>query len=197
MSLLSLAPNVYGVVAAILVIGYALYRAALPKPIPGIPYHKASANSILGDLPRLLAHQREHHTIMDWMAQQGSELKAPIYQLFLAPFGKPRVFVTDHRENIDILTRRTKEFDRSKFFQDLFVGTLPHNHVVQRTNDKFRASRRLIADTMSTTFLNTVSVLKRTDVDDGLIRPIGSSSTYICICAQSCGLVDYQGSVCG
>lgn len=27
------------------------YRAILPKPIPGIPYNKASASRILGDAP--------------------------------------------------------------------------------------------------------------------------------------------------
>lgn len=49
MSSLFYSPTTYGVLGAVLVLLYAVYRAALPKPIPGIPYHEASANSVLGD----------------------------------------------------------------------------------------------------------------------------------------------------
>lgn len=36
--------------AVVLAVGFALYRAALPKPIPGIPYNAESAKNILGKL---------------------------------------------------------------------------------------------------------------------------------------------------
>lgn len=36
--------------AIVLAVGFALYRAALPKPIPGIPYNAESAKRILGKL---------------------------------------------------------------------------------------------------------------------------------------------------
>lgn len=36
--------------AVVLAVGFALYRAALPKPIPGIPYNVESAKNILGEL---------------------------------------------------------------------------------------------------------------------------------------------------
>lgn len=136
---------------------YMVYRAALPKPIAGIPYHKHSATHILGDALAMIKHKQRHGTVFDWMTQQAVELKSPIFQLFLKPFSKPAVFITDPREARDILLRRTKDFDRSQFFKDVFGGTVPDNHVIQPTNDKFRQGRRLLADTMATPFLNRVA----------------------------------------
>lgn len=156
-------PSTYAVLAGVLGVLYALYRAALPKPIPGIPYHKASANNVLGDIPQMVRFRRGTgsgpRTVVDWFALQGKELNAPVYQIFLAPFGfgKPTVCITDPREAQDILLRRSKEFDRSKFFKSAFSGSIPNHHIVQDTNDKFRAGRRLVADTMTTPFLNAVS----------------------------------------
>jgi len=47
-----LAPSTLGLANFLLfVIGICLYRAFLPKPIPGIPYNKASAGRLLGDAP--------------------------------------------------------------------------------------------------------------------------------------------------
>lgn len=37
------------VVLGLVAVATAIYRAMLPKPIPGIPYRKASAKRILGD----------------------------------------------------------------------------------------------------------------------------------------------------
>lgn len=108
-------PTTYAVLAAVLILGYAAYRAALPRPIPGIPYHEKSAKSVLGDVPRMLRHKQKFGTVYDWTTSQGAEFKSPIYQLFLNPFTKPAVFVTDPREAHDVLLRRAKEFDRSQF----------------------------------------------------------------------------------
>ncbi|KAK7977179.1 hypothetical protein PG988_004669 [Apiospora saccharicola] len=142
---------------ALLISTYVVYCALLPKPIPGIPYHHASAARILGDAPAMVYHAQKHGTVFDWMAKQADELNSPIFQLFLKPFSRPSVFITDPREAQDILLHRTKEFDRSQFFQDVFGGTVPHCHVIQPTNDKFRKGRRLLADTMATPFLHNVA----------------------------------------
>lgn len=108
-------PTTYAVLTAVLILGYAAYRAALPKPIPGIPYHEKSAKSVLGDAPPMVRHQQEFGTVFDWMTSQGGELNSPIFQLFLKPFSRPAVFLTDPREAQDVLLRRAKEFDRSQF----------------------------------------------------------------------------------
>ncbi|KAI0124990.1 cytochrome P450 [Xylariales sp. AK1849] len=147
----------YAALGVVIFAVYVVYRAALPRPIAGIPYHKNSTTRILGDAPAMVRHIQRCGTVFDWMTEQAVELNSPIYQLFLRPFSKPAVFVTDPREAQDILLRRAKDFDRSQFFRDVFGGTVPHNHVIQPTNDKFRQGRRLLADTMATPFLNSVA----------------------------------------
>lgn len=107
----------YGVLGAVIVLLYALYRAALPKPIPGIPYHEASINRVLGDAPAMLKHKQKYSTVFDWMTAQTVALDSPVVQLFLKPFSPPAVVITDPRESQDILLRRAKDFDRSAFFK--------------------------------------------------------------------------------
>ncbi|KAK2614765.1 hypothetical protein N8I77_001567 [Diaporthe amygdali] len=143
-----MSPVTCAVLPFVLFFVYTLYRAALPKPIPGIPYHKASATRILGDAPAMVEHKRKHATTFDWMTAQGEKLNSPIVQLFLKPFSQPTVFITDPREAQDMVLRRAKDFDRSVFFY------VPNHHLVQPTNEKFRQGRRLLADTMATGFLN-------------------------------------------
>lgn len=52
------------------------------------------------------------------------------------------------------MARRTREFDRAKFFSDLFIALAPNNQVCLPTNDMWHSNRRLMADTMSPTFLS-------------------------------------------
>ena len=141
---------------AVLILCYLLYRAALPRPIPGIPYHKASANSILGDIPAMMKHTNKTGQVFDWMVAQCVELNSPIVQVFVRPLGRPFVVMADFRENQDVLMRRMGEFDRSDFFGDLFTGVIPDHHIVMKTTEKFKQQRRLLADTMSPTFLHEV-----------------------------------------
>jgi hypothetical protein len=35
---------------------YAAYRAALPRPLPDIPYNRDAAHKLLGDVPEMLAY---------------------------------------------------------------------------------------------------------------------------------------------
>lgn len=161
MAALLYSPWAYAALAVVLGVLYAVYRAALPKPIPGIPYHKASAAHVLGDIPSLIKFTSSKdpgsHTFAEWFAEQSENLNSPIFQLFLDPFGQPTVCITDPRESLDILLRRPREFDRSNFFKQAFSGSIPKHHIVQSTNDKFRAGRRLVADTMTTPFLHGVA----------------------------------------
>lgn len=145
-------------VAFVAVLAYLLYRAALPKPIPGIPYHKSSAQSIWGDVPAIRAFSKTTgRSGSEWIIAQAKELDSPIFQIFILPFQSPRVFITDHREGYDIMQRRTKEFDRSTTFGAIFRGTMDHNHILLPTGDRWRAQRRLLSDTMTPGFLNTIA----------------------------------------
>ena len=135
---------------------YLAYRAALPRPIPGIAYHKSAANSLFGDIPRMLRHLTAHKALTTWFPLQSIQLNSPIVQLFIRPFGRPMVFLADWRESQDILTHR-KEFDRSTYFGDVLGGMLPKAFITMQTDDTYWHQRRLIANTMSPSFLNQVS----------------------------------------
>jgi hypothetical protein len=51
-------------VLGVLLVGlYAAYRAALPKPIPGIPYNKDAAHKLLGDVPEMMDYVKRTQRI--------------------------------------------------------------------------------------------------------------------------------------
>lgn len=144
-------------VAAIILAVCALYRAALPKPIPGIPYHAASSRRLLGNVPAMIAYMKKSEgTFITYVTDLMDSLDSPIIQVFIRPFSRPLVILADFRETHDILTRR-KEFDRSDVVGDLFLGVAPNHHIRQKTNDAWKAQRRLIQDLMTPTFLHNVA----------------------------------------
>ena len=150
-------PTVALIASVGIIAAYILYRAAFPKPIPGIPYNKEATKRLFGDIPSFTKWQIERPELFSWMAAQCNALNSPVIQLFMRPLGgRPWVILTDFREAQDIMSRRTKEFDRSEFFGDLFTGLLPHHHVHMPTGNEWRKHRRLVADTMSPSFLNDV-----------------------------------------
>ena len=92
----------------ILAVVYYLYRAALPKPIPGIPYNEASAKRILGDAPEAIEAQTTTGNTFSYILGQQLKHNVPVIQLFLRPFGKPFVILSDFRETQDICVRRSR-----------------------------------------------------------------------------------------
>ena len=85
------------IIGTVLTICYLLYRSALPRPILGIPYNKASARSILGDMPAMMKHTKQTSQVFDWMVGQCVALNSPIVQVFVRPLGRPFVVVADFR----------------------------------------------------------------------------------------------------
>ncbi|KAF2226092.1 cytochrome P450 [Elsinoe ampelina] len=154
-----IAPSTYLGAAVVAVLLGLLYYATLPKPIPGIPYNKKHANRLFGVVPDLIRHVSKTNTLVDFLTAQGQELDTPIFQTFFGPFVKPAVMMTDYRENYDILTKRAPEFDRSKIFEDFFSGLAPDHHIHMPTNARWKAQRKLLADTMSATFLHNVAAV--------------------------------------
>ena len=77
---------------------YLVYRALLPKPIPGKPCDERFANSILGDIPDLLRWQLKHQEVFPCMVEKCRRLKSPIMQVFARVGGKPWVVMVDARE---------------------------------------------------------------------------------------------------
>jgi len=146
------------IIAAVLVAAYAGYRAALPKPLPGIPYNQAAAGKLFGDVPELMGYVMRTKRIFCWLTSLTTRHQSAIVQAFVTPFGLPWVVVTDPFESQDILLRRTKEFDRSGFFGDLIGGILPEQHIqFLSTDSRFKNNRNLINHLMAPAFINQVS----------------------------------------
>ncbi|KAK4549630.1 hypothetical protein LTR36_004931 [Oleoguttula mirabilis] len=152
-------PSTLAFAASLLLLaGYLLYRATIPKPIPGgIPYVAASAVRAFGDVPDAIKHHAKTGEMIAFLATKCVELNSPIVQVFLRPFSKPWVVIADSQESQDIMARRTREFDRSDYFGDLLKATIPHHQVWMRTGEQWRSNRRLMADTMAPQFLQNVA----------------------------------------
>jgi hypothetical protein len=140
---------VCGVVSLVL-----CYRWALPKPIPDIPYNKEALKSIFGDASSMVEATKKTQEMFAWMMEQNVKQDSPIVQLFIRPCSKPWVVITDFREAQDIMVRRTKEFDRSKFFRDVSGAISPKSHFCMPTNSDFRQHRKWLQGTMGIGFLH-------------------------------------------
>lgn len=99
---------IFGLVASI---AYGLFRLAAPKPIPGIPHYPDIG--IFGDVPKLKKYNKENQELYRFLTEACSNLGSPIVQLFVRPFGRPWVIVSDQDVAHDVLMRRSpSEFDR-------------------------------------------------------------------------------------
>ena len=156
----AIAPSLtIGVPALLLGVSLALlYRAAKPKPIPGIPYNVASAQNLLGDVSYMKAHIKDSEgTFITYIVQLMQTLNTPIVQVFIRPFSKPLVVMGDFHEAHDILIHRHKDFDRSDSLGDLVKGLAPDHHIHLKTNDAWKRQRRLVQDLMTPSFLHKVA----------------------------------------
>jgi hypothetical protein len=150
-------PNALAIVFVLIGSLYLLYWAALPKPIPGIPYNQVSAKRLAGDIPEFI---KEKDGLRFWMRDQFIVHNSPVVQIFVAPFKRPWVLVSDFRESQDMTMRRTKEFDRSGLTYDSFGALAPTSYICMRTDQPlFRHNRALLKDLMTTSFLHQVSIV--------------------------------------
>ncbi|OAQ71843.1 cytochrome P450 monooxygenase [Purpureocillium lilacinum] len=148
-----LLPYVLGswIIVALLAV---LYRAALPKPLPGIPYNQESVGRIFGDLKDM----RKAKYRRQWIWSQPRQHGAPLSQAFLFPFRRPTVIVSDYRTAVDICSRRIKEFDRGTRNRECVGVTAPNFHFTMESRDpRFRMHREILRDLMSPWFLNEVA----------------------------------------
>lgn len=150
--------SVSGIVLGVALVAYLLYRAALPKPLPGIPYNEASSRRLFGDIPAMLSHIKdEDGTFISYIENTLNKLQAPLVQVFIQPMSKPLLVLADFREARDILIRRTKEFDRSTSSGDLVRGLGPKHHIQLKSTPAWRSQRRLIQDLMTPDFINNIA----------------------------------------
>ncbi|KAL2274435.1 hypothetical protein FJTKL_03196 [Diaporthe vaccinii] len=137
-----------------------VYRAALPKPIPGIPHRSEGARHVLGDIPAMLEATTKGSDVthVQWIQRLVRELDSPLIQVLTGPFSRPTVVLADFREAQDVLMRRREEWDRSDVLADLFGGLIPDHHSLHKTSDPtWKARRRLLQDLMSRPFLHDVA----------------------------------------
>lgn len=134
-----------------------LYRLALPRPIPGIPYNEASARKLLGDVPGMTSHiKNEEGTFITYIIESMKTLNAPLMQVFIRPLSSPLLILADFREAHDILIHR-RDFDRSPSLGDLVKGLTPDHHIHLQTNAAWKTQRRLVQDLMTPSFLHNVA----------------------------------------
>lgn len=145
------------IVAVLGTLLYGLYQWLLPKPLPSIPYNKAAAKNLFGDIPNLVKEVSKTGDFADYIRKQSKKHNSPIAQLFMQPFGKPTLVVCDFKEAQDVLLHRGKEFDRSSFVGELFDGAGADHHISKQTGPEWKARRKLLQDLMSPSFLNSVA----------------------------------------
>lgn len=91
-----------------------------------------------------------------WFLEQAHRHGSAIMQIFLGPFAKPAILISDFWEVNDILMYREADFKRGKKV-DVFSGILPHAHPAMETFDpRFKSTRDLVRDVMTPSFLHSV-----------------------------------------
>ena len=154
-----MAVNPSVVVAALLLLGlvYLSVQKAYPRPLPGIPYNRSAAKRLVGDIAEIGEHVKRGSSFRNWFLEQASKHNSPITQVFLGPFEKAGVIISDYREVNDILSHRDGvDFKRGKKVE-AFRGLLPHAFPAMETFDaRFKSSRDLARDLMAPSILHTV-----------------------------------------
>jgi hypothetical protein len=134
-----------------------LYRLALPRPIPGIPYNEAFARKLLGDVSSMTSHiKNADDTFITYIMESMKTLNAPLIQVFIWPLSSSLLILVDFREAKDILIHR-KDFDRSPSLGDLVKGLTLDHHIHLQTNAAWKTQRRLVQDLMTPSFLHNVA----------------------------------------
>ncbi|KAG7291434.1 hypothetical protein NEMBOFW57_001453 [Staphylotrichum longicolle] len=149
----------------LLILGYLLVQRAYPRPLAGIPYNRDAARRLTGDLPEVAAFGKRGGSFRLWFLEQATRHGSAITQVFLCPFLRPAIIVSDYREVHDILSHRDGvDFKRGKKV-DAFRGILPHAFPAMETFDPlFKPSRDLARDLMTPSILNSVNAPRIHDV---------------------------------
>ncbi|KAK7948805.1 cytochrome P450 [Apiospora aurea] len=127
-----------------LVLVFTARRRLYPKPFPGIPYNKVSANRIAGDLPELIPvikATNEYSTSMFAISTQ--RLRLPLAQ--------------DPREIEDILVRRGREFDRAPMSIKTLKNFFPYSFMGKYNTPEVKEQKRIWADAFGADFLRKVA----------------------------------------
>ncbi|KAI8627167.1 cytochrome P450, partial [Xylariaceae sp. FL1651] len=137
---------------------YLAYLWALPRPIPGIPYDESARKSLLGNVPEIVSILRKTGRTRPFFTAHIQRHQSALTQVWMGPLEKPSLILADFREAHDILTRRTREFDRGHRTAASFGGVVPNHHISMASTDpRFKGNKELVRDLMSPNFLHEVS----------------------------------------
>ncbi|KAL4899956.1 hypothetical protein BDW74DRAFT_183271 [Aspergillus multicolor] len=141
----------YTVIFSAGVISYLLYRFLRPSPIPSIPYSPCSALSILGDIPSIHSHLAANpvNTFTTYATSLLRTLHSPLIQVFPHPFRPATLVLGDYAAAYELSVHRTREFDRSPTVGSMLSGFIPEHHILLRTDERWKAQRRLILGALS------------------------------------------------
>ncbi|KAK8128198.1 hypothetical protein PG984_009306 [Apiospora sp. TS-2023a] len=142
--------------AVLSVVLYVVYLRLLPRPLPGIPYHKHSAQRLFGDLPDYVASYRKHGEFYQYRHESVKRLGFPMYQFFMTPLSRPLIVLENPREVEDICLRRNREFDRAPLTSNILGTVMPHSSIVKKTGAAWRAQRKPWLGVMAPDFLRRV-----------------------------------------
>lgn len=135
-----------------------LFRKLYPKPYPGIPYNKKSANRITGDIPDLIPLLKATNEFSDPLFTVTTrKLGTPIAQFLFPGIRNPFIVLEDPREIEDILMRRNKEFDVAPMAVEMYGPMFPNAMVAQYSTPELKAQKRLWADAVKIEFLRAAA----------------------------------------
>lgn len=138
---------------------FILYRLALPRPFPNIPYNAASAKRIMGDLPEFEKRQKRGLTPKSLWSSIASEAGSPIAQSFMMPFTRPWIIVADYGEVKDLLLRRARDLGRGSINNQTWSGLVPEHFIAMEEHDaRYKGVRSLVQDLMTPKFIHSVSL---------------------------------------
>ncbi|EAU36731.1 predicted protein [Aspergillus terreus NIH2624] len=136
---------------------YKFSLLCLPTPFHDIPHNEGTTRTIFGDLASMLSEVSKSNDIFTWLLRQTQKANSPLYQVFIRPFGRPSILLSDYWEATDIVLHRSREFDRTPYTADVFSGVLPNHHIHMPTGPEWKAHRRLLQDLMTPNFLNNTA----------------------------------------
>ncbi|KAH8888497.1 cytochrome P450 [Thozetella sp. PMI_491] len=135
-----------------------VYLRALPRPIPGIPHNPTARTKLFGDLPDMQRSGRQGMTPTTWFANLSQKYNSPLVQIFIAPFFRPVLILSDFQETYDIITKKDRHFDRSRTTREAFAGIMPNHHMSMLKSDpRYKGNLQLANGVMAPGFLNTVA----------------------------------------
>lgn len=151
----------YGLFGLVGIFLWALWRSLHPKPYAGIPYVKASAKRISGDVPDLMAAIQSTDEITNAMFTVTTQkLGTPLAQILFPRIRKPLIIVDDPHEVEDIIVRRHRDFDKAPIAVNVFQPMFPLGTLSQYSTPALKAQKRLWADVMHADFLRAAAAPK-------------------------------------